>query len=482
MKHKVDIAIIGAGFAGSILASILARAGCRVALIDATHHPRFAIGESSTPIADMILRRLATLYQLPHLEALSTWGSWQAQFPNLACGRKRGFSYYQHVRDQDFSEDHLGQHSLLVAASAKDSVADTHWYRQDVDEFLFAEAVKQGVLDLMGHAVHEIDSESTGRSIIRCKNQQGQASVATDWLIDASGTSAVSAKRLGQQTLTETLRTHTRTAFGHYDNVGRWSDQLQQLGQNTQRDPFDCDDAAQHHLLNDGWVWMLRFNNGITSVGRTEVMGGHTNPINHDLTDYPSLAQLMTTASFTAPTQGLQVSGRIQQLYRPVISQRQLLLPTAALTLDPLHSTGISHALAGVDRISRILLTGSANEQQDSIQQYESTFFEESYLLDQLVSTAYCVMHDFERFTAACMIYFAGAIRCEERYQQCQNPTHLWNADDPAFVDFATKACQLLVDPRENHEEFICTGIGPWNTAGLMDRKVANRYAYTATK
>ena len=482
MTHRVDIAIIGAGFAGSILASILARSGCRVALIDATHHPRFAIGESSTPLADMILRRLANIYQLPHLEALSTWGAWQDQFPDLACGRKRGFSYYQHVRNQVFSENHIGQHSLLVAASANDSVADTHWYRQDVDEFLFREAINQGALDLLGHAVHEIESEPAGRTIIRCANQQGQASVSTDWLIDASGAAAVSARLLGQQALTETLRTQTRTAFGHYRNVGLWSEQLQQLGQDTQRDPFDTDDAAQHHLVDDGWVWMLRFNNGITSVGRTEVMGCNPKPITHDFTDYPSLARMMTTASFVAPQQGIQSTGRIQHLFCPVISRRKLLLPTAAITLDPLHSTGISHALAGVDRISRILLTGSEHEQLNSIKQYESTFFEESFLLDHLVSTAYCVMHDFERFTAACMIYFAGAICCEERYQQGQNPTHLWNAGDPTFVDFAAKACDTLLDPHGDYEGLISEGIAPWNTAGLMDRKVANRYAYTATK
>ncbi len=63
MKKHADVAIIGSGFSGSILAWILAKQGMRVALIDAATHPRFAIGESSTPIADMLLRRLGHTYQ-----------------------------------------------------------------------------------------------------------------------------------------------------------------------------------------------------------------------------------------------------------------------------------------------------------------------------------------------------------------------------------------------------------------------------------
>ena len=50
-KH---IMIIGSGFGGSILAAILAKAGIRVMLVDHQSHPRFAIGESSTPTANLI--------------------------------------------------------------------------------------------------------------------------------------------------------------------------------------------------------------------------------------------------------------------------------------------------------------------------------------------------------------------------------------------------------------------------------------------
>lgn len=498
MKNKVDVAVIGAGFAGSILSAALAKSGLCVALIDSTHHPRFAIGESSTPLADMILRRIGKNYQLPYLEALSTWSSWQSKFPEIACGRKRGFSYYQHNRNRAFSEQTLGQKSLLVAASANDDVADTHWYREDIDQFLFRKAVDFGVKELLGHRIVQIEKEMSGTFTLRSICSKGHSTLHSDWIVDASGAASVSARLLGAADLTHTLRTQTRTTYGHYRAVGSWSKKLDELGHNIDLNPFNADDAAQHHLIKNGWLWMLRFNNGITSVGRTEWMGpeplkqsGRSSSsdipqpqaLPNDLHDYPSLAEIMETASLNAPPQGVRSTGRLQRLVAPLLSQQHLMLPTAAMTLDPLHSTGIAHALAGVDRVLKIiLLHKGGSEQRQTVQQYEISFFQESKLLDELVSTAYWNMEDFDRFIAACMIYFAGAIGCEERYQKGQNPTHLWNADDPRFMEFAEQACFALRQPNNDYRAIILEGLAPWNTAGLMDSKVQNRYAYTATK
>ena len=136
MTTHCDVAIIGSGFVGSILASILAKHGRNVVLIDSAKHPRFAIGESSTPIADFLLAHLGQLHGLDPLVQLSKWGSWQRHYPQLACGKKRGFSYFDHrVGRREVRESFVGQRSLLVAASPTDPSSDTHWYRADVDEF-----------------------------------------------------------------------------------------------------------------------------------------------------------------------------------------------------------------------------------------------------------------------------------------------------------------------------------------------------------
>ncbi len=142
--NQPDILICGSGCAGSLLAWILARAGKQVVLVDSGRHPRFAIGESSTPLADFLLELMSEEFGLPELKPLARWGSWQSTYPILRAGKKRGFSYYGHRDAQHFHESAEHENSLLVAASPSDELSDTHWMRADVDQWLCKQAVAAG--------------------------------------------------------------------------------------------------------------------------------------------------------------------------------------------------------------------------------------------------------------------------------------------------------------------------------------------------
>src|ERR1041384_6656385 len=157
---KFDVIIVGSGFAGSIMAMILRRLGQTVLILVKGKHPRFAIGESSTPLANLLLEEIAAKYDLPDLASFSKWGTWQAAHPEIACGLKRGFTFFHHEAGSQFSDDETHRHQLLVAASPNDRVADTHWYRPDFDAFLVSEAQKLGVtfldeVDLWGADVSQ---------------------------------------------------------------------------------------------------------------------------------------------------------------------------------------------------------------------------------------------------------------------------------------------------------------------------------------
>src|ERR1700716_4314563 len=140
-----EIAIVGSAFAGSLLARVLTVLGYAVVLLERGTHPRFAIGESSTPLANLSLERLGIRYNLPDCYNLATHGRWLDHFPELRHGLKRGFTYYRHHPDQAFANRGFDSERLLVAASPQDSLSDTHWLRADVDHHFVRQAIAAGV-------------------------------------------------------------------------------------------------------------------------------------------------------------------------------------------------------------------------------------------------------------------------------------------------------------------------------------------------
>src|SRR5262245_33191274 len=127
------------------MAMIAHRLGLSVVLLEKSRHPRFVIGESATPLTNLLLEEIASRYDLPRLLPVSKWGSWQSTYPDIAGGLKRGFTFYHHSFGKPFSARPDRRDQLLVAASPNDKIADMHWYRPDFDHFLVREAQRNGV-------------------------------------------------------------------------------------------------------------------------------------------------------------------------------------------------------------------------------------------------------------------------------------------------------------------------------------------------
>src|SRR5438094_5157024 len=102
MTGGADLAIIGSGFGGSLTAMVARRLGLSVLLLERGSHPRFAIGESSSPLANLLLEQLARRYDLPRLLPLTEYGKWQRTYPEIGCGLKLGFSFYAHTYGRPF--------------------------------------------------------------------------------------------------------------------------------------------------------------------------------------------------------------------------------------------------------------------------------------------------------------------------------------------------------------------------------------------
>lgn len=496
---EFDVVIVGSGFAGSLTATILAQSGLRVALLDRAKHPRFAIGESSTPTANFLLRELATKHGMQELLPLCKFGPWRAAYPQVTCGLKRGFSYFCHSAGEEFRSQPNHSNELLVAASSDDYIADSHWLRSEVDEFCFRLAQARGSVTREETAIGQIDRATSGdwligtsRGELRCR-----------FLIDATGDAgqlklAERFPRATTYTEQSKLRTRSRTIFGHFANLPRWEDVLRTTSPETLADfPFRCDDAALHHVLDEGWVWWIRFANDITSVGL--VLDEQRYPLNSAesatdewqrvLSRYPSLFKALEQAELIAPTSGLVRSDRLQRRATAAVGEQWASLPHTAGFVDPLHSTGIACSLAGVDRVTSALLQDrdwSSDRVRESLERYERTMFAELSLIDQFVSGAYDAIagRSFRKFVAYSMSYLAAATSWEQRRTEQRSSVatpSLFMADDREFVRAVTDLRMAL--PRTNDADFeqLCRErLAPFNCVGLFTPARPNMYGKTA--
>src|SRR5688572_24963999 len=409
MNLSCDIAIVGSGFGGALLAMIAKRLGRSVILIERGRHPRFAIGESSTPLANLLLEELAHRYDLPRLAALSKWGTWQRNHPHIACGLKRGFTFYHHAFGQAFKPRPDRANELLVGASPHNEIADTHWYRPDFDHFLVQEAQALGVEYFDGVALGVVKFDEGGGQLQGERAAQ-QFSVNAKFVVDATGPRGFLHHALNFPEIEFRHLPRTQSIYTHFIGVRRF-----QSPAPPSRPPCPPDDAALHHVFDGGWIWVLRFNNGITSAGAavTEEIANRfkfsdgAEAWQHLLHELPSVRAQFADAQ---PTRPFVYAPRLSFRSSVVIGPGWSLLPSAAGFVDPLLSTGFPLTLLGVNRLARIIEeTWGTDQFEARLAAYEQQTTKELLAAERLVAALYATMHDFQVFGALSLLYFAAA-------------------------------------------------------------------------
>ncbi|QDU37325.1 Tryptophan halogenase [Maioricimonas rarisocia] len=497
-RLEADVAVLGAGFGGSITSLLLQRSGLRPVLIDRSRHPRFAIGESSTPIADFILKDLAARYDLPALAPLAKFGTWREQRPELVCGLKRGFSYFRHRPGEPFRVDPGHSNELLVAASFDDRRADTHWLRADVDRF-FAEQVQAEGIPYFDETDVSIETVDGGWRLDGNRNGE-PVGIDAAFLIDATGGAESVLRALGISSTAEGMATCSRAIYGHFEKVAVWQESLAGAGADLSDHPFPCDAAAVHHLLEEGWMWQLRFINGITSAGfvLTGEQAADAGLTAEDewetlLRRYPSLGEQFAEARLVAPESGLVRTGRMQRRAGQSAGENWAALPNTAGFVGPMHSTGIGHTLCGIERLVPMLAEHWRKPSLGrELQRYQQTLAQELRLIDRLVWGCERTVDQFELFTAYAMLYFAAATTYEDRRLngRLAPGAAFLCADDERFVTVVERcrirllellaAGPVTAERAAAYFDFVAEAIRSFNIAGLCDRGVRNMYRYTA--
>ena len=394
------------------MAMIARKLGHSVVLLEKGRHPRFAIGESSTPLANLVLEELSDQFGLVNVRPLAKWGSWQQAHPEIACGLKRGFTFFHHEFEHAFADDDSHRNQLLVAASPNDRIADTHWYRADFDAFLAAEAKGLGVECLDETELWGVDM-TRKRPVIQGRHRGQPLEVHAEFIIDASGPRGFLHRALELPEVPFTHLPPTQALYSHFTDVKRWDELRPALGDEAL--PYPIDDAAVHHVFDGGWIWILRFNNGLTSAGvaATTKLANDLKSAEGEvawkrlLEKLPSVSEQFAKAKATVP---FVRAKQLSFLSGDVAGPNWALLPSAAGFIDPLLSTGFPLTLLGIERLAKIMESkwGRPGFADDLLNYSMQTTVELSNT-ERLIAALYATMDDFEVFSALSLLYFAAA-------------------------------------------------------------------------
>ncbi len=473
---RFDVAIVGSGFAGSILARCLHRQGKRVVLIERNRHPRFTLGESSTPLAAIALERLANRYELSDLLDLASYGRWMNHQPEIRRGLKRGFTFYGHGAHENYENDASNSARLLVAASPDDEIADSHWLRADVDAALVQRAVSEGVTYLEETAVSAVEMRDDSVRL-RLRTLEEHRQLTASFVVDATGGPGLP----GLDTKEVEIPFSSRLVGGHFRKVRELSEVTPEasFGDGPYPDAF----AAVHHWTDVGWMYELRFDHGVTSAGfvvereRAEAagLGNHQSPESlwrELLVRYPALAEQFANSEL----QGRWLfSARLQRRAARAVGPRWARLPHSYAFFDPLFSTGIAWSLVGVERLAQTL--GNDERDAESLQRYQDLLAHEADHVSRLIGGAYRRFGDFESFCRHTQLYFAAASYSEVRQRLLEPPEALDSWAQSGFLGADDPLLSRLVAEAESGGDVTPEALAPRNLAGLAQPTNRNLYA-----
>ena len=308
------ILVLGGGPAGSAAATLLARQGWEVVLLERERFPREHVGESLLPASIPILETLGVIEEVQVAGFTPKYGA------TMVWGRDAA-PWSWHFRETNERYPHAYQ-----------------VWRPRFDQILLENSRRAGVDVREGWRALDVRFDGERAAAVRCRPEHGGAeqTIEASWVVDATGQAGLIGRRLGLRESDEFFR---NLAVYSYMRGARRLDGI---------------DAGNIFIeaFEHGWSWAIPLPDDIMSVGVVVDAAWGAERLAEQSAEQFLEAQLASAAH----TRGMLESAQRIEAARVVrdwsyVSQRlvgdgYILVGDAACFIDPLFSSGVHLALS----------------------------------------------------------------------------------------------------------------------------------------